>query len=251
MPLQAYNLLTLQVCWIDTVGSTTFAYVIYTLPKALHLLVTPPPKSIEYTIDSFDFRFRSRGAFERYAYFSTYVISYDGVTLTFHLVIVDSTVDCVPRACINFVDFIWDKIKTFAFIKFIIVCVPFDTPTITFLLHYRSANDCWRKYKLWATCCRDSTPSVRQFGDKCTFRNSYSTYQNSCIYTICLLQQSTLRNLASHSDFHHTFNSSEFQDTGRTFHQLVHTAISQLVAEDKLKSQEGVVHYGALMCNIW
>ena len=63
-------------------------------------------KVTEFTIGSFDFRFRSRWAFERYADFSAYGISYEGVTLTFHLVLVDTTLGCVPRACINLVDFI-------------------------------------------------------------------------------------------------------------------------------------------------
>ena len=73
-------------------------------------------KATEFTIGSFEFRFISHGTFERYADFSAYYISYEGVTLTFHLVLVDATMDCGPRACINFVDFIWENIKTFAFI---------------------------------------------------------------------------------------------------------------------------------------
>jgi len=181
---------------------------------------------------SFDFRFRSRGAFERYADFSAYDISYEGVTLTFHLVLVDATVDCGPRTCINFVDFILDIIKTFAFIKYAIVCVPLDTLTILFLRHCRSASDGWRTYNLCAACCKYCTPSVLQFVDNCTVPNSYSTYQNSCKCIICLRQPPTLRNLASHSVFQHTFNLSEFQLAGRTlFHQYVQAANSHLVAE--------------------
>jgi hypothetical protein len=161
-------------------------------------------KATEFTIGSFEFRFISHGTFERYADFSAYYISYEGVTLTFHLVLVD-TMDCGPRACINFVYFIWENIKTFAFIKYVIVCDPLDTPKILFLRHYRSASDGWRKYNLFADCCRDCTPSVRQFVNNCTFPNSYSNYQNSCK---CLRQPPTLRNLTSHSVFHHTFNLS-------------------------------------------
>jgi len=92
--------------------------------KHFHHLRSPPPKTTEFQIRYFDFRFRSRGAIDD---FSAYEFSYVGVTLTFHLVLVDATVDCCPRACINFMDFFWDNIKTFAFIKYAIVCVPLDT----------------------------------------------------------------------------------------------------------------------------
>ena len=78
-------------------------------------------KATDFTIGSFDFRFRSRGAYERYAFFSAYDISYLDVTLTFHLVLVDATMDYGPRECINFVDLISENIKTFAFIKYAIV----------------------------------------------------------------------------------------------------------------------------------
>jgi len=101
--------------------------------------------------------------------FSAYDISYEGVTLTFHLVLVEPTVDCAHRACIIFMEFICDNIKTFAFIKYAIVCVPLDTHKILFLRHYRSASDGWRTYKLCAACCRDWSPSVRQFINNCTF----------------------------------------------------------------------------------
>ena len=61
-------------------------------------------------------------------------------------------------------------------------------------------------------------PSARKFVAKCTF-------PNSCKCNVCLRQPPTLRNLASHSVFHHTFNLSEFKLTGRTlFYKYVHAA---------------------------
>ena len=111
----------------------------------------------------------------------------------FHLVLFDATVDCGPRACINFVEFIWDNIKTFAFIKYAIVCVPVDTPKILFLCHYRSSSDVWRTYNLCAACCRDYRPSVRQFINNYSFPNSYSTNRNSCKCTLYLRQPPNLR----------------------------------------------------------
>jgi hypothetical protein len=65
------------------------------------------------------------------------------VTLTFLLVLVDTAVDCSPRASLNFVEFIWVNIKTFAFIKYAIVCTPLETRKILFLRHYRGASDGW------------------------------------------------------------------------------------------------------------
>jgi len=149
--------------------------------KHFRLLGAPPQKVTKFTMGSFNFQFRSRGAFERYADFSPYDISYEGVTLTFHLVLVDATVNYSPRACLNLVEFIWDNIKTFAFIKYAIVCVPLETPKILFLRHYRAASDGWRTYNHCAACCRDRTPLIQQFVKNCTFPHSYSTYQNSCI----------------------------------------------------------------------
>ena len=76
---------------------------------------------------SFDFQFRSREAFEHYVDYSAYDISYESVTLNFLLVLVDTAVDCSPRAFLNFVEFIWHNIETFAFIKYAIVCTPRNT----------------------------------------------------------------------------------------------------------------------------
>jgi len=79
--------------------------------------------------------------FERYADYSAYDVLYEGVTLTFLVVLVDTAVDCSPRAFRIFVEFIWHNIKTFAFIKYAIVCTPLETPKILFLQHYLAATD--------------------------------------------------------------------------------------------------------------
>jgi hypothetical protein len=93
-------------------------------------------------------------------------ISYEGVTLTFHLVLVDETVDCSPRASLNFMEFFWANIKTFAFIKYAIVRVSLKTPKILFLRHYRAATDGLMTFNLGAACCRDCTPSIRTFREQ-------------------------------------------------------------------------------------
>jgi len=84
-------------------------------------------KASKFTIGFFDFQFRSREAFEHYVDYSAYDISYESVTLNFLLVLVDTAVDCSPRAFLNFVEFIWHNIETFAFIKYAIVCTPRNT----------------------------------------------------------------------------------------------------------------------------
>ena len=105
-------------------------------------------KAPEYTILSFDFRFLSNRDNKHFTDYSTYEISYEGVTLTFQLVLVDATMDCGPRSCINFADFVWENIKTFTFILYAILCVPLDTPTVLYFHHYRSTSDGWRTYRI-------------------------------------------------------------------------------------------------------
>jgi hypothetical protein len=205
------------------------------------ILGTLREKAAKFTIGSFNFQFRSRGAFERYADFSAYDISYEGETLTFYLVLVDATVDCSPRASLNFVEFTWDNIKTFAFIKYAIVCIPLETPKILFLRHYRAANDRWRTFNLCAECCRDSTPTIQQFVNNCAFPPSYFNYPNSCKCNICLRQPPTLHDFASHFVFHLTFILSEFQLTARTlYHHYLHAANSHLLPQHQLIPHTGI-----------
>jgi len=116
-------------------------------------------KAAKFTIGSFHFQFSSREAFEHYADYSAYDVTYEGMTLTFLLVLVDTAIDCSPRASLNFVVFIWHNIKTFAFIKYAIVCTPLETLKMLFLRHYRSASDGWRtalcfdRNRWWCNIC--------------------------------------------------------------------------------------------------
>ena len=204
-------------------------YITY-IAKSTSTILGPLFKNAtKFTIGSLNFQFRSRGAFESYAHISVYDVSYESVTLTIHLVLVDAAVDCSSRVSLNFVEFIWGNIKTFAFIKYAIIFIPLETPKILFLRHYRAASDVWRTYNLCAACCGDSTPSIQQLVNKCTFPHSYSTYPNSCKLNLCLRQQPTLLHLASHSVFHLTFNLSDFHLTARTlYHHYLYTINSHL-----------------------
>ena len=103
-----------------------------------------------------------------------------------------------------------------------------------FLLHYRATGDGWRTFNLCAECCRDCTPSIQRFVNKCT-------YQNSCKCNLCLRQPPTLRDLASHSVFHLNFNFLEFQLTARKlYHNYLHAANSHHVPEHKLIPHKGI-----------
>jgi hypothetical protein len=162
------------------------------------------------------------------------------VTLTFLLVLVDTAIDCSPRASLNFVEFIWHNIKTLAFIKYAIVCTPLETPKILFLRHSRDASDGWRTFNPCTACCRDCRPSIQRFMNECSFPRSYSDYPNSCKCNLCLRQRPNLRDLASHSVLHLTFNLSEFQLNPKTVYHYLHSTNSHLVPEDKLIPYTGI-----------
>jgi len=116
------------------------------------------------------------------------------------------------------VEFIRANNKTFAFIKYAIVCIPLETPKVLFLRHYRAAFEGWRTFNLCAACCRDCTHTIQQFVNKCYLRISYPIYPNSCKCKLWLRQPPTLRDLATRSVFHLTFNLSEFQLTAQTLY---------------------------------
>ena len=109
--------------------------------RHFHHLGAPPPKTYRIHNRFFRFSIKIQWSFWKLRKFFYLNIWYDGVKLTFHQVLVGATMDCGPRACLNFVDFTWDNINTFAFIKYAIVCVNIDTPNILFLRHYRSVID--------------------------------------------------------------------------------------------------------------
>ena len=136
-------------------------------------------------------------------------------------------------------EFIWDNIKKFAFIKYAIVCFPLDNPkfcffatTVPLVMVGGRITFALSVAEIYAL-----GPTIRR---KLQFPNSYSTYRNACKCTIFIRQPPTLRDLASHSVFHPTFNLSEYQLTGRTlFHPYIHAANSHLVP-DKLIPYTGL-----------
>ena len=77
--------------------------------------------------------------------------------------------------------------------------------------------------------------------NNCTFPRSYSNYPNSCKCILCLRQPPTLRDLATHSFFHLTFNLSEFQLTARTlYHHYLYAANSHVVPQHMLIPHMGI-----------
>ena len=137
-----------------------FLHVIYTLPKALPPSWGPSPKS--HWIHNRFFRHSVQipwSLWTLYRFFGLQRFVW-GCNTNF------SSGPCRRNGGLrssgmqNFVDLILENIKTFAFIKYAIVCVPLETPKILFLRHYRAASDGWRTYNLCAACCRDCTPSI-------------------------------------------------------------------------------------------
>ena len=90
-----------------------------------------------------------------------------------------------------------------------IICIPLDTPTVSYLHHHRTVSDGWRTDGL----CDESFEDIRL---KLQPFVSNFTYQHSCGCNLCLRQPPTLRDLASYKVFHLGFNLSEFTLTSRT-----------------------------------
>jgi len=78
------------------------------------------------------------------------------------------------------------------------------------------------------SCFEEIQHILEPMGGSCTSDPSFSC-------NVCLRQPPSLRNLASHTAFHYTFNLSEFTLTDRTlYHQYLYAVESQEVSGDGL-----------------
>jgi hypothetical protein len=121
VPLQVHNLPTLQVYWIILYGRRLLQVSLIHCQKHFPHLVAHPSKS--RWIHNWFFQLSIQIPWSLWTlcrFFGLRHLLWGCI----HLVLVEATVDCGPRVCLNFVDFIWDNIKTFAFIKYAIVYVP-------------------------------------------------------------------------------------------------------------------------------
>ena len=92
-----------------------------------------------FTIGSFEFRLREEQ--ENTADSTLYDITNGDIKVTFKIITIDTSIECGPRSCLNFAEFIWNNLGIFIFEMYAIVAVPFDTPKILYLQHHRAASD--------------------------------------------------------------------------------------------------------------
>jgi hypothetical protein len=78
--------------------------------------------------------------------------------------------------------------------KYVIVAVPFETPEVLYLRHYRATSDAWKTNLLCDYCFESYTKILEPIIANCTL-------QISCTYNVCLRQPPSLRSLASHAVF--------------------------------------------------
>lgn len=181
-------------------------------------------KAYTFKIGDFQFRLTEWGEYENFSDESIYAITFQDVTVNFSLTIVDVSVSCGSKSSINFTEFIWDYICSFTFKMYAIVCVPFDTPTFLYFNHHRATSDGWKSFNY----CDDFQSLMKPFVGNCTS-------EPSCQCPVSLRQPPSLRNLASHTVFHFTFNLSPFTLSNRTlYHQYLYAVESATVSEDEL-----------------
>jgi len=141
--------------------------------------------------------------------------------------VVDSVI-CGAKSSINLLEFLWDTTVLFAFQKYGIVCVPFDSPTVLYHRHYGATSGGWTQTSLCLPCYKAFRPNTRSFLPACTS-------PSSCRCHVFLRQSPTLRSLASYTVYHVTYNLSEFTLSSRTLYQhYVRAAKSNIVPVGRL-----------------
>jgi len=139
-----------------------------------------------------------------------------------------STITCGSKSSIKFLEFLWDATLIFAFLKYGIVCLPFDPPKLLYLRHHESTCGGWTRSTLCRPCLGNYGPVIDKFLPICTA-------SSSCKCRICLRQPPSLRSLAYYTLFHITRNVAEFTLTSETTYlHYMHAVKSNLVPADKL-----------------
>jgi len=116
----------------------------------------------------------------------------------------------------------------FAVKTYSIVCIPLNTPTVLYLQYHRAISDGCGSLVLCNYFFKEILSIVQPMVRNCTL-------DPSCRCNVCLRQPPSLRNLASHTVFHYTFNLSQFTLTDRTlYHQYLYAVESQTVSEENL-----------------
>ena len=176
--INSYNIITLYFAITDSI--------------ILDHILRRNRKGPNFTIDSFVFSFREEDL-------GDYTIMYNGISLPFQIIPIDTLNECGPQSNLNFVEFIWDfytmKCKLFA-----IRAVPFDNEAIrvTCLKHHRAASDRWTIGSLCYNCTKYHN-FIRNFLHNCDL-------SRNCMCNLYLHQPPSLRGLESQAVFHFKFN---------------------------------------------
>jgi hypothetical protein len=146
-----------------------------------------------------DFKFEYRVAEE-------YSVSLHNKSILLEIIFIDTAIDCGPFSNLNFVDFIWTNLIVLQFKKYAIVAVPFETPKILYLKHYRASSDGWKTNLLCDGCSDTYKRVLAPVTTNCAMHIS-------CKCNVCLRQPPSLRSMASYAVFHLRYNLEEFRLT--------------------------------------
>ena len=131
------------------------SYFAVTLCVAKHnsVIINPLSQMAQnFTIGPFEFQLHEN----QVNAYKVYNITYENTSVLFQIICIDTTNECGPRSCFNFVEFIWNYLGLFRFKIYAIVAVPLgDEPTILCLQHHRVANDGWPSDFLCMYCLQE------------------------------------------------------------------------------------------------
>jgi len=94
-----------------------------------------------FQIGSFLFFLTDNEHFEDFNDYSVCAITMGEETIQLLIGVVDtSTITCGSKSCIKFLEFLWDTTLIFAFLKYGIVCVHFDSPKVLYLRNHEATS---------------------------------------------------------------------------------------------------------------
>jgi hypothetical protein len=120
--------------------------------------------------------------------FLYYEISYEDISIPFHIIVIDTTKECYPEYNLNFVEFIWKYLAVVKFKTYAIVAVHFTTPKMLYLRHHRANSEGCITNSLCDLCFDEFQEILLPVIGNCSFGHP-------CKCNFCLLQPPSLRSL--------------------------------------------------------
>jgi len=133
-------------------------------------------------------------------------ITYKDISVPFQIVAIDTSIECGPHSCLNFVEFIWNNLGVFIFKMYAIVAVSFDKPGLLYLLYLVKAEQ-QISYAIIAL------KNLNKYSHRLSAIVPFNVPAD--VIYLCLRQPPTLKGLASYTVFHFTFNVDQFRLTSR------------------------------------